>query len=114
VSGTWQSFAGVAAPVGEARPAWKVLRVLGNLLDIPDFDYVTSEEVRDEVRSQLGDLTPDNSYAGQTALAMASGDDSPAAEIDIPIYSVDGLVRRASALQLTVEARLAASKAADS
>ncbi|MBT8423001.1 MAG: NADH-quinone oxidoreductase subunit NuoG, partial [Gammaproteobacteria bacterium] len=42
VEGSWQSFAGVAAPVGESRPAWKVLRVLGNLLDAPGFDYESS------------------------------------------------------------------------
>ena len=44
--GRWQSFAGVAQPVGESRPAWKVLRVLGNLLQLPDCDYQSAEAVR--------------------------------------------------------------------
>jgi NADH-quinone oxidoreductase subunit G len=110
VAGTWQSFAGVATPVGEARPAWKVLRVLGNLLEIPEFDYVTSEEIRDELKAQLGDVIPDNAYASSTEIEPASGVDSPDAEIDVAIYSVDGLVRRAPALQSTVEARRAASE----
>ncbi|MHB1237747.1 MAG: NADH-quinone oxidoreductase subunit NuoG, partial [Gallionella sp.] len=47
--GLAQSFRGAVRPLGEARPAWKVLRVLGNLLNVPGFDYDTSEAVRDEV-----------------------------------------------------------------
>jgi len=101
VAGTWQSFSGVANPVGESRPAWKVLRVIGNLVDAPDFDYVTSEDVRDELLVQLGSAEPDNAYKGKAKLAQPNGEDAPAAEIDTPIYSVDGVVRRAPALQLT-------------
>ena len=108
VAGTWQSFAGIANPVGEARPAWKVLRVIGNLLDAADFDYVTSEDVRTEISAQLGDVVPDNSYAGSSMVRRPNVEDATAAEIDIPIYSVDGLVRRANALQLTTEGRRAA------
>ncbi len=104
-AGTWQSFAAVANPVGEARPAWKILRVVGNLLDAPGFDYVTSEDVRSEIAGQLGDIEPDNAYNGQGKIAMSNGADEPADEIDTPIYSIDGLVRRANALQLTTEAR---------
>jgi NADH-quinone oxidoreductase subunit G len=106
-AGTWQSFGGVAAPVGEARPAWKVLRVLGNLVEAPNFDYVSSEDVRDELLAALGQATPDNSYAGKNKLPKPNGEDSPEADIDTPLYSVDNMVRRARALQLTVAARLA-------
>jgi NADH-quinone oxidoreductase subunit G len=105
VEGTWQSFAGGANPVGEARPLWKVLRVLGNLVGADGFDYVTSEDVLEECRSGLGDVEA-SSYSGGKA-AKANGTDAPADEIDIPLYSVDGLVRRARALQLTPEARRA-------
>ena len=101
VAGTWQSFAGVANPVGEARPGWKVLRVLGNLVDAPGFDYVTSEDVRDELQQQLGTITPDNSYEASAQTSKANGADALGSEIDTPIYSVDGMVRRATALQLT-------------
>ncbi len=107
VAGTWQSFAAVANPVGEARPAWKVLRVIGNLLDAPNFDYVTSEDVRNEIEGQLADIKPDNTYNGKGKIARPNGADDPAREIDVPIYSVDGLVRRAPALQMTAEARRA-------
>ena len=101
IAGTWQSFGGVANPVGESRPAWKVLRVIGNLIDAPDFDYVTSEDVRDELAAQLGNVEPDNAFKGKGKLGKPNGEDAPAAEIDTRIYSVDAVVRRASALQLT-------------
>ncbi len=104
VAGTWQSFPGVANPVGQSRPAWKVLRVLGNLIEAPDFDYVTSEDVRDELTAKLGAIEP-SSYSGKTRPAKLNGEDAPEAEIDVPIYSVDGLVRRATALQMTVAAK---------
>ncbi len=108
VAGTWQSFGGVATPVGEARPGWKVLRVLGNLIQEADFDYVTSEDVRDELVAALGDVEPDNAYSGSGSIARPNGADAPAEEIDTALYSVDGMVRRARALQLTAEARRAA------
>ena len=108
VAGTWQSFAGIATPVGESRPAWKVLRVIGNLIEMADCDYVTSEDVRDEIAGQLGEVTPDNSYAGKAKFAPPNGEDAPSAEVDTPIYSVDSLVRRATALQLTTVAKQSA------
>jgi len=111
VAGTWQSFAGVAHPVGESRPAWKVLRVLGNLLGVQGFDYVTSEEVCDELRARLGDVEAGSIGALATTIAMPNGADEPDADVEIPIYSVDGLVRRARALQLTAAARCARGEA---
>mgnify|MGYP001811797308 CR=1 FL=1 len=103
VEGAWQSFGGVADPVGEARPAWKVLRVLGNLVDAQDFDYVTSENVLEECRTRIGDVVPESPKGGKAA--KANGKDDPSDEIDTPLYSVDALVRRAAALQLTPVAR---------
>ena len=111
VAGTWQSFAGVANPVGEARPAWKVLRVLGNLIEAPGFDYVTSEDVRDELVEQLGEVTPDNTYAGTS---RPNGAGKSSTDIDVPIYATDGLLRRAAALQLTPAAHRAAGKGNES
>ena len=108
VEGDWQSFGGVANPVGEARPTWKVLRVLGNLIDAPGFDYVTSEDIRDEFVKQLGDVQTSNDYEGSGPIVPRKGADDPADEIDVAIYSVDGMVRRAAALQLTDAAQRAA------
>jgi NADH-quinone oxidoreductase subunit G len=97
LEGRWQSFGGAARAPGEARPAWKILRVLGNLLDLPDFDYQSSEQVRDELRAAVDRSTP-RSYSGAFSPAPAGK-----AEIlrDIAMYQVDPVLRRASALQLT-------------
>lgn len=107
-AGTWQSFSGIANPVGEARPCWKVLRVLGNLVDADGFEYVTSEEVLSEFRNSLGDFVAENYDTGST-VSKPNGADSPDQEIDTPIYSVDNTVRRANALQQTLSAKQAAS-----
>src|SRR5690606_37359256 len=53
LEGQWQSFTGAALPVGESRPGWKVLRVLGNLLGLGGFEQNSSEEVRDALRLQV-------------------------------------------------------------
>ena len=110
VEGTWQSFSGVASPVGESRPTWKVLRVLANLVDAPGFEYVTSEDVRDEFVEQLGDVSTSDAYEGTVKIAKPNGLDAPDNEIDVSLYSVDATVRRAFALQQTDEARRAADK----
>ncbi|MGI9220246.1 MAG: NADH-quinone oxidoreductase subunit NuoG [Woeseiaceae bacterium] len=110
-AGTWQSFAGVASPVGEARPAWKVLRVLGNLLDAEGFDYVSSEDVRDEAAAAIGAVTSSNEIKSQAKHSAPNGADAVADEVHVPIYAVDGVVRRAAALQMTAEAKR--SKAVD-
>ena len=52
--GRVQGFHGVVKPLGDTRPAWKVLRVLGNMLELKGFDFETSEEVRAEA---LGDVS---------------------------------------------------------
>jgi NADH-quinone oxidoreductase subunit G len=102
--GRWQSFAGVANPVGAARPGWKVLRVLGSLLQAEDFDYQSSEEVRDELLEALGSIELDNTYHGNSVLVNAGSNGSGSLDLDIPMYQIDGLVRHATALQLTPEA----------
>ncbi len=103
VEGRWQSVAGVATPVGESRPAWKVLRVLGNLLNVSGFDYDSSEQVRDEVQKQVASLQPNNGYFNTLPIHAANN----SATRDVPMYGVDAVVRRASALQLTQEAQTA-------
>ena len=107
--GLWQSQAGAAAPVGAARPGWKVLRVLGNLLDLPRFEYQTSEDVRDELRA-LWPTPAAQDYRGahQVTPAGAASAAVTAGEvrvIDVPMYQTDALVRRAPSLQKTREGR---------
>jgi NADH-quinone oxidoreductase subunit G len=107
--GLWQSQAGAATPVGEARPGWKVLRVLGTLLDLPGFEYQSSEEVREELRAACADLEP-RGYRGVHPVAPAAAGQGGAVHVvDVPMYQVDALVRRAPALQKTREGRAAAT-----
>jgi NADH-quinone oxidoreductase subunit G len=103
--GRWQSFPGIANPVGEARPGWKILRVIGNLTDAPDFEYTSTEDVLNEIRNAVGEPAADTAYAGSSAIAKPNGADDPGNDVDVPIYDVDSVVRRAAALQLTAEAR---------
>lgn len=97
VEGRWQSFAAACAPFGSARPGWKVLRILGTLLGASGFEYMSSEEVRDEVRAAVGELKPDNN----TSLRWPSSLRGTDASVDVPLYQVDPLVRRAASLQQT-------------
>ena len=109
--GRWQSFGGVANPVGEARPGWKVLRVLGNLLEVDGFDYESSEEVLAAARDAIGEPAIDTAYQGTSAIPKPNGNGVADASIDVPMYDIDAMVRRANALQLTPEARRARGEA---
>ncbi|MBA3034728.1 MAG: NADH-quinone oxidoreductase subunit NuoG [Gammaproteobacteria bacterium] len=102
--GRVQSFYAVTKPSGEARPAWKVLRVLGNLLELDGFGYESSEQVRDEVLGGKPEFVSglNNSLAGVAIeLAAAAGVERIA---DVPIHFADALARRAPALQATADA----------
>jgi len=98
--GEWQSFGGVAKPVGECRPGWKILRVLGNMLDLPGCEYQSSDAVRDEIHVAAADLIADQvpGTARPEAIVPAS---VPVAGLDVPMYQIDALVRRSYPLQLT-------------
>lgn len=96
--GRAQSFHAVVKPLGETRPAWKVLRVLGNLLELPGFEFESSQEVLAAATAKPANL----SNATQAAINLAAPSGEPAVA---SIYQLDGLVRRASSLQLTADAR---------
>ena len=102
LAGHWQSFAGAAQPVGQARPGWKVLRVLGNLLGLDGFEQLSSEEVRDALRNELGSNAATLAEAVTSVVASASASGTV---VDIPLYQVDSIVRRAASLQRTRDAR---------
>jgi NADH-quinone oxidoreductase subunit G len=101
--GRAQSFHGVVKPLGETRPGWKVLRVLGNLLGLPGFEQQSVEEVRAEALP--GDIAArlDNASAAPIGVppARATGLERIA---DVPIYATDAIVRRAPSLQATADA----------
>ena len=102
--GEWQSWNGVASPKGEARPLWKVLRVLGNLFGLPGFDYGTHEDVLKELRAHLVHMKPakfttkiPQSFSKQKASLQRIG--------VLPLYSSDLFIRESAPLQATDEAR---------
>jgi NADH-quinone oxidoreductase subunit G len=101
VEGRWQSVAGAARPPGEARPGWKVLRVLGNLLGLAGFEYLSSEEVRDELRRELADEATDGGSSAFVPGRLASLDVTR----EVGLYEVDAVVRRSVPLQRTREAQ---------
>jgi NADH-quinone oxidoreductase subunit G len=97
VEGRWQEFRGCAQPVGEARPAWKIIRVLGNLLGLEGFAYDTGTDVLGELRS----IAADASYDGRFVTARDVKAERRGTTSELPIYGVDAIVRRAPALQRT-------------
>ena len=110
MEGRLQSFQGVVRPLHETRPAWKVLRVLGNLLDLPGFDYDSVDAVRKDCVGPSGIATRlGNDLQGPLATTKASTEPGASLERigEIPIYHTDGIVRRAASLQLTRDAQVA-------
>ncbi len=105
LEGEWQSFPGVAQPVGESRPAWKVLRVLGNLLGLQGFEQQSSEDVRADLRALL------DASAGQASVSVSAPRVAAVATdahvVDVPMYQVDAVVRRATSLQATRDGQAA-------
>jgi NADH-quinone oxidoreductase subunit G len=102
--GRVQSFQAIAKPFGETRPAWKVLRALGNVLNLDGFGFDSSEEVRDECLPGKPEFAAglDNAISGVAVeFAAATGMERVA---DVPIHFADPLVRRAGSLQRTTDA----------
>ena len=109
--GRAQGFNGTVKPLGETRPAWKVMRVLGNMLELPGFDYETSEEIRVELlgtktaeeadlKSRLNNIV---NVQPQAVKSAAAGQLERIA--DVPIHFTDAIVRRAESLQQTADAQ---------
>jgi NADH-quinone oxidoreductase subunit G len=104
--GRVQTFRGVVKPLGETRPGWKVLRVLGTMLGLKRFDFESAEQVRAGALPAGGDITAmlDNrtDVAIEAPNVTMNGNERVA---DVPIYFADPLVRRAPSLQQTRDAR---------
>jgi NADH-quinone oxidoreductase subunit G len=105
--GRLQSFHAVVKPLGETRPAWKVWRVLANMMSLPGFESDSSQEVLNKILGKTAGVTEIpadqlmNATTAQIDLTLVKGDEPVTASI----YQLDGMVRRASSLQMTADAR---------
>lgn len=96
--GNWQSFNGVCAPQGEARPAWKVLRVLANLFELSGFEYNSSEEVLKELKSAM--KLASTVVSAWHCPKSLKGEEGELFRIgEWPMYRVDAMTRNAKPLQ---------------
>jgi NADH-quinone oxidoreductase subunit G len=99
-------------PLGETRPAWKVLRVLANMLDLPGFDFDASTDVLSKLTGEsmlLSSILVEK--LGNTCSAAIDLSPSTKLPVTATIYQVDGIVRRASSLQMTADAKLISAPA---
>jgi NADH-quinone oxidoreductase subunit G len=96
--GRVQSFKGTVAPFVDTRPAWKILRVLGNLFQLQGFDDETSESVRDSIMVGGIESRLSNDVAGPVGTSAKL--DGLERVADVPIYRSDSMVRRSAPLQL--------------
>lgn len=107
--GRLQSFHAVVKPLAETRPAWKVLRVLGNLLGVPKFDYEDSQQVLAQcVGADKPAFVPAQLLSNAAGAVVAQIQEAAAAPVVASMYQLDGLVRRAPALQATKDGQLGA------
>ncbi|MCX4188500.1 NADH-quinone oxidoreductase subunit NuoG [Methylophaga sp. OBS4] len=102
----WQRFAGAVQPRGDSRPGWKILRVLGNVSKLKGFDYISSQDIIDELQiwqkisnKKISVSFVPESLAVETGLMMIS---------EVPMYRSDSLLRHSNALQQTPENKAAA------
>lgn len=106
IDGKWQTTSSVIPTFGDSRPGWKILRVLGNLAQLPDFEYFTEQQVLDAARNQIGNPVEPNLASWQCPSHLPKPDNNSNLIRIAPLglYSVDGIVRRSNALQATLDA----------
>ncbi len=103
--GRVQSFHAVVRPLGETRPGWKVLRVLADMLGVAQPSYASSQDV---LAQAVGGGAVDRVPAVRLSNRTSARPQVRRLAVDVPvvgIYQLDGIVRRAPALQKTADAR---------
>jgi NADH-quinone oxidoreductase subunit G len=114
----WQSQTGLSKLPGEARPAWKILRVLGNQMELSGFDYQSSEDIREEllriIAERSGASVPKALITEHVPAiaAIAGSADLDLGSLDVPMYDIDAVLRRSAALQQTTIAKTSKSRRA--
>lgn len=101
--GRIQHAEAAAPPLGESRPAWKILRVLGNFLDLPDFDYMSLSQVTAEITQAETEAAAQPDAWSIPPPAQSEHKHELQLLLDMPIYRGDQIVRNAPALQKTAD-----------
>ncbi|MFT5352129.1 MAG: NADH-quinone oxidoreductase subunit G [Gammaproteobacteria bacterium] len=101
IEGLRQHFASAVHPLGEARPGWKILRVLGNKFAFSGYQYEKVEDVQNELAELLVDITADNQGDFILPSSLTSANKQLQRISDIPMNAADAFVRRAKSLQMT-------------
>jgi NADH-quinone oxidoreductase subunit G len=111
MEGRLQSFEAAVPPAGQTRPGWKILRVLGNMLDLEGFDQNSSDQVRAQALEgyapqangllNLGWNLDESKLEAQSQAPLSLGHAELERLPDLPIYMVDSIVRRADSLRQT-------------
>ncbi|HAU4158683.1 TPA: NADH-quinone oxidoreductase subunit G [Legionella pneumophila] len=99
IDNTWQTVKGTMLPLGESRPAWKVLRVLGNLLHCKKFDYTSTEDILEEVKEAVS-MTMEHEYEPYYPESLPVINQSLVRVGEWPLYRIDAITRNAKELQL--------------
>ncbi|MBT4839068.1 MAG: NADH-quinone oxidoreductase subunit G, partial [Methylococcales bacterium] len=102
MEGQWQSYAGVVEPYEMARPTWKVLRVLANLLDLDGFEYLSTEEILNEIKNKISNKEKPKNVIKTNEISINNNKEIVRAGHKA-IYSIDMLTRNATSLQKTEE-----------
>jgi NADH-quinone oxidoreductase subunit G len=98
-AGFWQSVTGISQPFASSRPAWKILRVLGNFMHLDGFDYESAEAIKHEVKAQIENAAPLIPAAITESEARPADKKTLSRIGEIPLYAVDSLTRHALPLQ---------------
>ena len=107
-TGSWQSARGTTQPPGDARPAWKVFRVLAQELQLEGFGYDTPEAITKEVQGHCASVTLGNITEFSSAPAFQSpSSDALLRAGETPIYATDPIVRRSQPLQKSMDGKQA-------
>lgn len=104
--GRLQSFHAVVKPLAETRPAWKVIRVLANLLGLQGFDYQSSQDVLEKAVGKNVKNVPTELLKNSTEVVPSVRQEVVAKPTVAGIYQLDGLVRRSPSLQNTQDAKM--------
>jgi NADH-quinone oxidoreductase subunit G len=103
-TGNWQSAKGVVAPPGDARPAWKIFRVLADELELEGFEYESPEAVTKELQSHCGNIQLTNLTQFDSAPSFTTASNSSLLRAgETPMYATDPIVRRSQPLQKSLD-----------